>query len=368
MWLTTGPTSRRRLFFSTNGSREAFFFLRPDRSLGTCSIYTIYTRAQSARACANAAATYLPAHVVSILSILGHSLHGPAQMRQLRPSRSSSTCVPKRTVVVLGALCVLVAMNMGLIATFVRQPRATDDLQQRGFPRSVGAQRMAATHEQRVRMTVSQKDMRDRKDDEFFPTSGSDRNQAARRTHVPSGRGGPPVTTVPIESELPVDGSGSTLGRDLGSCVDSHRNCADWAAKGECDANAAFMLSGCRRACNTCLTAASDSNPLPAWLEGDAGVVELRMEDASVTVRLWPGAAHEAVAAWRAMDQTRGEFYRAERRPEAGAIDNFGDTFEFAKAARRACTRVHSRVQVGPARRMQANPPSRLSINPVRLV
>ena len=35
-------------------------------------------------------------------------------------------------------------------------------------------------------------------------------------------------------------------------CDDDDRNCADWAKKGECRANAAFMLSSCRRACGVC--------------------------------------------------------------------------------------------------------------------
>ncbi len=37
-----------------------------------------------------------------------------------------------------------------------------------------------------------------------------------------------------------------------GLCDDRERNCADWAARGECEKNRDFMATSCRRACNLC--------------------------------------------------------------------------------------------------------------------
>ena len=38
----------------------------------------------------------------------------------------------------------------------------------------------------------------------------------------------------------------------LVDCKDEHSACADWASKGECEANAGFMLSSCRLSCGRC--------------------------------------------------------------------------------------------------------------------
>ena len=38
----------------------------------------------------------------------------------------------------------------------------------------------------------------------------------------------------------------------LAECKDSHEQCNNWAASGECDANRRFMLSGCSKACDVC--------------------------------------------------------------------------------------------------------------------
>jgi hypothetical protein len=38
------------------------------------------------------------------------------------------------------------------------------------------------------------------------------------------------------------------------SCVDDHDQCDDWARKGECDRNAEFMATSCRRSCELCKT------------------------------------------------------------------------------------------------------------------
>ena len=35
-------------------------------------------------------------------------------------------------------------------------------------------------------------------------------------------------------------------------CRDAHDSCADWAADGECEANAQFMADNCRQSCTTC--------------------------------------------------------------------------------------------------------------------
>ena len=40
--------------------------------------------------------------------------------------------------------------------------------------------------------------------------------------------------------------------RALVDCKDQHSACADWASKGECEANAGFMLSSCRLSCGRC--------------------------------------------------------------------------------------------------------------------
>eukprot|EP00978_Attheya_sp_CCMP212_P030230 scaffold110423_cov55-Attheya_sp.AAC.1 len=36
------------------------------------------------------------------------------------------------------------------------------------------------------------------------------------------------------------------------SCVDDDEDCKYWAALGECETNAPFMLEGCRKSCNVC--------------------------------------------------------------------------------------------------------------------
>ena len=35
-------------------------------------------------------------------------------------------------------------------------------------------------------------------------------------------------------------------------CKDQNPSCADWARSGQCDANPAFMLISCRKACKAC--------------------------------------------------------------------------------------------------------------------
>ena len=36
-------------------------------------------------------------------------------------------------------------------------------------------------------------------------------------------------------------------------CMDDNYMCSEWAGMGECNANPAYMLSNCRRACVVCL-------------------------------------------------------------------------------------------------------------------
>jgi hypothetical protein len=40
------------------------------------------------------------------------------------------------------------------------------------------------------------------------------------------------------------------------ACVDSASGCDQWAARGECQANAAFMRSNCARSCGMCASGA----------------------------------------------------------------------------------------------------------------
>jgi hypothetical protein len=47
-------------------------------------------------------------------------------------------------------------------------------------------------------------------------------------------------------------------GTDVPGCINDHASCADWAAEGECETNASFMVGNMRRpgvcilACNRC--------------------------------------------------------------------------------------------------------------------
>jgi len=45
---------------------------------------------------------------------------------------------------------------------------------------------------------------------------------------------------------------GKLIGQVTDVCADSHEQCANWAAMGECEANKRFMLSGCSVACGVC--------------------------------------------------------------------------------------------------------------------
>jgi hypothetical protein len=36
------------------------------------------------------------------------------------------------------------------------------------------------------------------------------------------------------------------------NCIDENKECPGWAAIGECEANPGYMLSFCRKSCNTC--------------------------------------------------------------------------------------------------------------------
>jgi len=47
-----------------------------------------------------------------------------------------------------------------------------------------------------------------------------------------------------------VDAGGNCIG--TGKCEDRNENCHIWAASGECDANAKFMLNFCKRSCDIC--------------------------------------------------------------------------------------------------------------------
>ena len=40
---------------------------------------------------------------------------------------------------------------------------------------------------------------------------------------------------------------------DPGGCVDLELECGKWAASGECQNNAKYMLKGCRKSCNSCV-------------------------------------------------------------------------------------------------------------------
>ena len=44
-----------------------------------------------------------------------------------------------------------------------------------------------------------------------------------------------------------------------GACVDADTRCEQWAAKGECQKNAKYMLTSCRKACKTCVEAPPDT-------------------------------------------------------------------------------------------------------------
>ena len=35
-------------------------------------------------------------------------------------------------------------------------------------------------------------------------------------------------------------------------CMDDHHQCSDWAGQGECNANPAYMMMNCKRACMIC--------------------------------------------------------------------------------------------------------------------
>lgn len=47
-----------------------------------------------------------------------------------------------------------------------------------------------------------------------------------------------------------------------GECADDDGSCAEWAAQGECDANADFMHTACRRSCKLCAAPADAGQPI----------------------------------------------------------------------------------------------------------
>ena len=75
------------------------------------------------------------------------------------------------------------------------------------------------------------------------------------------------------EANLVTDGDGEG---DEG-CRDAHEHCADWAAKGECDANPGYMLTSCAKSCNQCGAVLVDAGG-EAVLEASEGGVYQRGE------------------------------------------------------------------------------------------
>ena len=41
--------------------------------------------------------------------------------------------------------------------------------------------------------------------------------------------------------------------KDMIACQDEHTGCQEWAQRGECKKNAAFMFYNCRKSCETCV-------------------------------------------------------------------------------------------------------------------
>ena len=48
------------------------------------------------------------------------------------------------------------------------------------------------------------------------------------------------------------NGGGGKLDGRVSTCVNENKNCKEWAASGECEKNAPYMLASCRRACGVC--------------------------------------------------------------------------------------------------------------------
>ena len=55
-----------------------------------------------------------------------------------------------------------------------------------------------------------------------------------------------------------------------GACVDRAKQCAAWAARGECKQNVAFMQSNCPKACGMCDRASEEGETPPAQLQAPA--------------------------------------------------------------------------------------------------
>ena len=118
-------------------------------------------------------------------------------------------------------------------------------------------------------------------------------------------------------------------------CSDAVSFCPDWAEAGECTRNPGYMHTSCRHSCGLCDQSSQSQHDEPThddFCEGCPSlelqtrhgdiVVTLREDWAPETVR----AIRKAAAAASSGGAGRGttEFYRAEKVPLPGAVDNFG--------------------------------------------
>jgi len=113
------------------------------------------------------------------------------------------------------------------------------------------------------------------------------------------------------------------------ACTDTSDNCADWATRGECESNKAFMHVSCARACGTCSPPASgDASELPVDWSGD--VVELRTSAGAIRIALLAAGAPRTTALVKSLAEEKGasctncRIYRSEALPKPGAVDNYG--------------------------------------------
>eukprot|EP00873_Tetraselmis_striata_P018400 jgi/Tetstr1/438664/TSEL_027214.t1 len=118
---------------------------------------------------------------------------------------------------------------------------------------------------------------------------------------------------------------GYSEGGQQGECADASPFCSDWAANGECEVNSGYMHESCRKSCGRCGAQAG---------EGEIGcvgcdVVRLVTAYGDIPIKVrtdWSPVTAGAVlaAARRRGSGAPGNFYRSEKLPLPGAIDNFG--------------------------------------------
>lgn len=119
---------------------------------------------------------------------------------------------------------------------------------------------------------------------------------------------------------------------DGDQCGNRHSSCEEWAANGECDRKPGYMNSACSRACHTCGDALhGEPQPHdPSKPCSDCETLKLTTKHGGIAIKVrtdWSPNTCRAVLAEAAKPpplQRRPNFYRSEKVPPEGAIDQFG--------------------------------------------